>query len=309
MITMIASTCEWNIDLASENLGSGRDENVSSNELGENEMAYCNELSYMYEPDVLDSLPPATTALYGSDTDSAGIQGQLQKFPTLLSEETSAEIKCAWPEPDQVSESHDSVDSSYESQVSTPQASPRRCEEEDAKPTTIRRKAMKTKIEKEVKERSKRESRQTETRGKQQRLTKAQAAIAREMKEATPELPQRTTGSRPRSASPTPDEDDDPQGLFSRDPSTLTPEEIKLLKKRKRLIKNRESAQLSRQRKRIRLETLQAEVLHLEEEKKALAARVEQLVEENAALKRKLLGGGGASGGSKTRSSAAATAH
>lgn len=303
------STCEWNIDLASENLGSGRDEHVSSNEIGESEMAYCNELSYMYEPDVLDTLPPATTALYGSDTETGGIQGQLQKFPTLLSEETNAEIKCEWPEQDPVSESNDSVDSSYESQVSTPQASPRRCEEEDAQPTTIRRKAMKTKIEKEVKER-KRESRQTEPRGKQQRLTKAQAALAREAKEATPELPPRNSGSRPRSVSPTPDEDDDPQGLFSRDPSTLTPEEIKLLKKRKRLIKNRESAQLSRQRKRIRLETLQAEVLHLEEEKKALAARVDQLVEENAALKRKLLGGGAnGGGGGKTRSSAAATAH
>ena len=272
-------------------------------------MAYCNELSYMYEPDVLDTLPPATTALYGSDTDTGGIQGQLQKFPTLMSEETSAEIKCEWPEPDPVSPvspSHDSVDSSYESQVSTPQASPRRCEEDPPPTTTIRRKSMKSKMEKDVKER-KRESRTTEPRGKYQRLTKAQAAVAREAKEATPELPSRSSASRPRSASPTPDEDDDPQGLFSRDPSTLTPEEIKLLKKRKRLIKNRESAQLSRQRKRIRLETLQAEVLHLEDEKKALAARVDQLVEENAALKRKLLGGG--SGGGKTRSSVAATAH
>ena len=80
-----------------------------------------------------------------------------------------------------------------------------------------------------------------------------------------------------------------------------------MLKKRKRLIKNRESAQLSRQRKRIRLETLQAEVLHLEEEKKALAARVDQLTEENTALKRKLLGG--ASSGKTRSADAAATAH
>jgi predicted nucleic acid-binding Zn-ribbon protein len=94
-----------------------------------------------------------------------------------------------------------------------------------------------------------------------------------------------------------------------RDPSTLTPEEVKLLKKRKRLIKNRESAQLSRQRKRLRLETLQAEVLHLEDENKALNSRVDQLMEENAALKRKLLGGsGGGSSAGKTRSSAAAAA-
>ena len=93
-----------------------------------------------------------------------------------------------------------------------------------------------------------------------------------------------------------------------RDPSTLTPEEVKLLKKRKRLIKNRESAQLSRQRKRLRLETLQAEVLHLEDENKALNSRVDQLMEENAALKRKLLGGTGSGSAGKTRSSAAAAA-
>ena len=301
MITMITS--EWNIDLASENLGSGREEHVPSNDLE----AYCKydgELSYMYAPDVLDTLPPATTALYGSDSETGGIQGQLQKFPILMPEETNPEINREWHEPSPASPSHDSVDSSYESQVSTPQASPRRCDE-DAQPSS-RTKSVKTKIEKEVKER-KRETRQTEPRAKQQRISKAQAVSQRETKEATPELPSKGSSSRTRSISPTPDEDDDPLGLFTRDPSTLTPEEIKMLKKRKRLIKNRESAQLSRQRKRIRLETLQAEVLHLEEEKKALAARVDQLTEENTALKRKLLGG--ASSGKTRSAAAAATAH
>ena len=45
--------------------------------------------------------------------------------------------------------------------------------------------------------------------------------------------------------------EDDPLGLFSRDPHTLTAEELKQLKKQKRLIKNRESAQLSRHRKKL----------------------------------------------------------
>mmetsp|Transcript_55504 Transcript_55504/g.116162 ORF Transcript_55504/g.116162 Transcript_55504/m.116162 type:complete len:309 (-) Transcript_55504:117-1043(-) len=303
MITMITS--EWNIDLASENLGSGRDEQVATNELGENEMTFCKydgELTYMYEPDVLDSLPPATTALYGSEPDS--VQGQLQKYPILMPDEANPEIQ-EWSDPQPTTPSQDSVDSSYESQVSTPQASPRRCEEDV--PQVSSSKPAKTKIEKEIKER-KRETRQTEQRVKQPRISKSQAVIHRDTKEATPDLPSRGGGSRTRSASPVPDEDDDPQGLFLRDPSTLTPEEVKLLKKRKRLIKNRESAQLSRQRKRLRLETLQAEVLHLEDENKALHSRVDQLMEENAALKRKLLGGSGSGSAGKTRSSAAAAA-
>jgi hypothetical protein len=54
--------------------------------------------------------------------------------------------------------------------------------------------------------------------------------------------------------------EDDPLGLFQRDPNTLTSEELKLLKKQKRLIKNRESAQLSRHRKKQHVEGLQAQV-------------------------------------------------
>ena len=48
--------------------------------------------------------------------------------------------------------------------------------------------------------------------------------------------------------------------LGGRDPSSLTPDEQKLLKKQKRLIKNRESAQLSRQRKKNHLEALEMQV-------------------------------------------------
>ena len=51
--------------------------------------------------------------------------------------------------------------------------------------------------------------------------------------------------------------EDDPLGLFSRDPATLTPEEQRLLKKQRRLLKNRESAQLSRHRKKCHLHTLE----------------------------------------------------
>eukprot|EP00288_Rhodomonas_lens_P012043 CAMPEP_0177747772 /NCGR_PEP_ID=MMETSP0484_2-20121128/31577_1 /TAXON_ID=354590 /ORGANISM="Rhodomonas lens, Strain RHODO" /LENGTH=275 /DNA_ID=CAMNT_0019262603 /DNA_START=74 /DNA_END=897 /DNA_ORIENTATION=+ len=81
--------------------------------------------------------------------------------------------------------------------------------------------------------------------------------------------------------------------LLARDPSTLSPEELKLLKKQRRLVKNRESAQLSRQRKKSHMETLEAQVQQLEMERVALAARMEQLSDENKTLKKKLgsLGG------------------
>lgn len=53
---------------------------------------------------------------------------------------------------------------------------------------------------------------------------------------------------------------DDPQGLFTRDLNSLSCEELKMLKKQKRLIKNRESAQLSRHRKKQHVEGLQVQV-------------------------------------------------
>jgi len=83
--------------------------------------------------------------------------------------------------------------------------------------------------------------------------------------------------------------EDDPFGLFTRDPHSLTPDELKLLKKQKRLIKNRESAQLSRHRKKLHQETLETQVLNLEKEKHMLNARLEQLALENAILKKQLL--------------------
>ena len=80
--------------------------------------------------------------------------------------------------------------------------------------------------------------------------------------------------------------------LMARDQSTLSPEEVKLLKKHKRLIKNRESAQLSRQRKKNHLETLEMQVQQLEKERASLSARMERLAEENAYLKKQLLAQG-----------------
>eukprot|EP00292_Cryptomonas_paramecium_P033594 CAMPEP_0113697460 /NCGR_PEP_ID=MMETSP0038_2-20120614/22148_1 /TAXON_ID=2898 /ORGANISM="Cryptomonas paramecium" /LENGTH=550 /DNA_ID=CAMNT_0000620477 /DNA_START=432 /DNA_END=2081 /DNA_ORIENTATION=+ /assembly_acc=CAM_ASM_000170 len=83
--------------------------------------------------------------------------------------------------------------------------------------------------------------------------------------------------------------EDDPYGLFQRDPMTLTPDEMKLLKKQKRLIKNRESAQLSRHRKKLHQETLESQVIALEKEKQLLNARLEQLAVENTILKNQLI--------------------
>jgi hypothetical protein len=57
--------------------------------------------------------------------------------------------------------------------------------------------------------------------------------------------------------------EDDPAGLFQKDPKTLTCEELKMIKKQKRLIKNRESAQLSRHRKKQHVEGLQVCKMHL----------------------------------------------
>lgn len=80
--------------------------------------------------------------------------------------------------------------------------------------------------------------------------------------------------------------------LMARDPSTLSVEEVKLMKKHKRLIKNRESAQLSRQRKKNHLETLEVQVQQLEKERASLSARLERMAEENAFLKKQLLAQG-----------------
>eukprot|EP00292_Cryptomonas_paramecium_P011711 CAMPEP_0113716192 /NCGR_PEP_ID=MMETSP0038_2-20120614/33750_1 /TAXON_ID=2898 /ORGANISM="Cryptomonas paramecium" /LENGTH=320 /DNA_ID=CAMNT_0000643681 /DNA_START=357 /DNA_END=1316 /DNA_ORIENTATION=- /assembly_acc=CAM_ASM_000170 len=300
---MITVTSEWNIDFASENL-EGTKESYA-----EGESSYTkydsSELYYTYEPDVLDNLPPATSALYGSDNETT-IQESSTKFSLPYEqdehdggdEEEGSDGEHDWSESTHPSSpSHESVDDSFESQVSTPQASPRR-EEEPRRMTSRPRKMKIEKIEKiEKPERStkKKELRVQELRAKTSRSQRfASAHAARE--ESHAQQPARSAllaaamaqTTRTRHISPLPDEADDPQGLFSRDPTTLSAEELKQLKKRKRLIKNRESAQLSRQRKRIRLETLQAEVLNLEGENKGLHARVDQLLEENAALKRKL---------------------
>ena len=80
--------------------------------------------------------------------------------------------------------------------------------------------------------------------------------------------------------------------LQARDPSTLSAEEVKLIKKHKRLIKNRESAQLSRQRKKNHLESLEVQVQQLEKERASLSARLERMAEENAFLKKQLLAQG-----------------
>mmetsp|Transcript_54876 Transcript_54876/g.112026 ORF Transcript_54876/g.112026 Transcript_54876/m.112026 type:complete len:348 (+) Transcript_54876:299-1342(+) len=83
--------------------------------------------------------------------------------------------------------------------------------------------------------------------------------------------------------------EDDPLGLFSKDPSTLTPEEQRILKKQRRLLKNRESAQLSRHRKKMHLNSLERQGEALKKEKSALATRVQDLSEENERLRKQLV--------------------
>jgi hypothetical protein len=58
--------------------------------------------------------------------------------------------------------------------------------------------------------------------------------------------------------------EDDPHGLFSKDPATLTLEEQRLVKKQRRLLKNRESAQLSRHRKKMHLNALERQASRFE---------------------------------------------
>jgi hypothetical protein len=65
----------------------------------------------------------------------------------------------------------------------------------------------------------------------------------------------------------------------------LTPAEIKELKRQRRLIKNRESAQASRQRKKNYVGTLEAQVASLANENANLKERITSLATENARLK------------------------
>lgn len=83
--------------------------------------------------------------------------------------------------------------------------------------------------------------------------------------------------------------EDDPLGLFSRDPTTLTPEEQRILKKQRRLLKNRESAQLSRHRKKMHLHQLEKQVELLKKDKASLAVRVQALQDDNDRLRKQLI--------------------
>jgi hypothetical protein len=80
--------------------------------------------------------------------------------------------------------------------------------------------------------------------------------------------------------------EDDPLGLFQKDPATLTPEEQRIVKKQRRLLKNRESAQLSRHRKKMHLHTLERQVDALKKDKAALAARIAELSDENERIRK-----------------------
>jgi len=68
----------------------------------------------------------------------------------------------------------------------------------------------------------------------------------------------------------------------------LSPMEEKDLRRQRRLIKNRESASLSRQRRKEHMDDLEIQVAGLNAENDELKARVEQLSAENAALKERL---------------------
>ena len=309
---------EWNIDFSGENLGSHarEDSGIVSGEMAEMSYSgYGGELTYMYEPDVLNDIP-TTSALYGSDPDVT-LVSQVTSYPVVAATETEQPRSepgpqagaRTWVEPHPDSPSHESIDSApsqdssaWESQVSTPQASPRRCEdEEDPQPA-----AFPAKSSSRAKPQVKSGKRKREVKPpppvstKPERTTKASRLLAglREHRDnSPPESAMRSTQGKAGSTRPSvlsilpPHDDEDPRvaELLAKDPSTLTPEEARLLKKKKRLIKNRESAQLSRQRKRVRLETLQQEVLHLEEETKRLNDRIAALADENASLRKRLL--------------------
>jgi len=69
----------------------------------------------------------------------------------------------------------------------------------------------------------------------------------------------------------------------------LTEEEERQLKRQRRLIKNRESAQLSRQRKRMFIEELESQVSGLQADNRDLVKQVTSLTSENQALKDELM--------------------
>jgi len=69
----------------------------------------------------------------------------------------------------------------------------------------------------------------------------------------------------------------------------LTEEEERQLKRQRRLIKNRESAQLSRQRKRMFIEELESQVSGLQADNRDLVKQVASLTSENQALKDELM--------------------
>lgn len=69
---------------------------------------------------------------------------------------------------------------------------------------------------------------------------------------------------------------------------TLTPHELRELKRQRRLIKNREYAQASRVKKKVVLSDLGTKFSELESERNALLVRVQVLEEENAELRQRL---------------------
>lgn len=69
----------------------------------------------------------------------------------------------------------------------------------------------------------------------------------------------------------------------------LSPEEEKQLKRQKRLIKNRESAQLSRLRKKIYIEELERKVTHLTSETDSLTKQVHQLNQDKRKLQEEVM--------------------
>eukprot|EP00005_Dracoamoeba_jomungandri_P003804 CAMPEP_0174260904 /NCGR_PEP_ID=MMETSP0439-20130205/10949_1 /TAXON_ID=0 /ORGANISM="Stereomyxa ramosa, Strain Chinc5" /LENGTH=560 /DNA_ID=CAMNT_0015345279 /DNA_START=60 /DNA_END=1742 /DNA_ORIENTATION=+ len=73
-----------------------------------------------------------------------------------------------------------------------------------------------------------------------------------------------------------------------RETRNLTVEEEKDLRRQRRLIKNRESAQLSRQRRKEHIDELENTVKMMGEENAALKAQVAQLTQENSTLKTQL---------------------
>jgi len=76
---------------------------------------------------------------------------------------------------------------------------------------------------------------------------------------------------------------------FSNNSRSPSPDDDRQLKRQKRLIKNRESAQLSRQRKKVYIEDLERKVVILTEEKETLIKRNASLTKENQSLREEVL--------------------